>query len=246
MAKAIAKAQEIFGEFTGDCQAAFGDDVVSILLYGSAAGGEYRPGKSDINFMVVLSADGIDRLDRAFPVIRKWRKRKVAVPLFLTERYVTTSLDSFPVEYLGFQRRHVLVYGKDILKDSMLDPEMIRLQCEREIRGKLLILREAFLDTLGRATALKEVVNRSLGAFLAIFQALLFLKGRPVPEGRRELLREAARAFDMDVALFDALMDIKEDKRNVGDREMPRLFMDYLKAVRKLSTTVDEMGGANE
>lgn len=246
MTKAIERPREIFGEFTGDCKDAFGDDLVGIILYGSAAGGDYRPGKSDINFMVVLSEEGMDRLDRAFPLVRKWRKRKVAVPLFLTERYVETSLDSFPVEFLGFRHRHVLVHGRDILKDVAPDRAMIRLQCEREIRGKLLLLREAFLETLGRAGALKEVIGRSLGAFLAIFEALLHLKGGPIPGERRQVLREAAKAFDLNAPLFEALMDIKEGRRKASDEEMRRLFMDYLKAVRRLSATVDEMGGVDE
>jgi hypothetical protein len=225
---------------------AFGEDLVSIILYGSAAGRHYRPGKSDINFMVVLSNAGIDRLDRAFPLIKKWGKRKVAVPLFLTENYVETSLDVFPIEYLNFKRNHVLVHGKDVLETLKFEPDMVRLQCEREIKGKLLILRQAFLETAGEARLLKNVAVQSLGAFLAIFEALLYLKGTPVPENRRDVFRAVAESFDLDASLFDALQDIKEESRKVSDGEMLRLFRDYLKAARNLAMMVDQMGGKDE
>jgi hypothetical protein len=219
---------------------------VSIILYGSAAGKHYRPGKSDINFMVVLSDAGIDGLDRAFPLIRKWRKRRVAVPLFLSERYVETSLDVFPIEYLNFKWNHVPVYGKNILEGLDFDRDMVRLQCEREIKGKLLILREACLETAGEARLLKNVAVQSLGAFLAIFGAVLYLRDMPLPEDRREIFRTVANAFDLDASLFDALLDIKEEKRKVSDGEMLRLFASYLKTARTMSFIVDEMGGTNE
>ncbi|MBW1901605.1 MAG: hypothetical protein JRJ20_08205 [Deltaproteobacteria bacterium] len=104
MAKTIKDPKEIFPEIIADYKGIYGGDLVSILLYGSATGKDYRPGKSDINFMIVLSEQGIEQLDRAFPVIKKWRKRNVAIPLFLTETYVATSMDVFPIEYLNFQR----------------------------------------------------------------------------------------------------------------------------------------------
>lgn len=246
MAKPIQDPKGIFEDITKDFRGAFGDDLITIILYGSAAGRHYRPGKSDINFMVVLTETGIHNLDRAFPLIKKWRKRKVAVPLFLTERYVETSLDVFSIEYLNFQRSHVMVYGKNILEGLDFDRDMIRLQCEREIKGKLLILRETFLETAGEARQLKNVAAQSLGAFLAIFEALLYLKDLPLPDEPREIIRAATGAYDLDASLFQALLDIKEEKRKVSDGEMLRLFGDYLRAAENLSTIVDEMGGKDE
>ena len=98
MAKTVQDPKEIFPAIIDDYKGLFGDDLVSIILYGSAAGRDYRPGKSDINFMIVLSEEGIERLDLAFKVVETWQKRKVAIPLFLTELYVESSLDVFPIE----------------------------------------------------------------------------------------------------------------------------------------------------
>ena len=123
--------------------------------------------------MIVLSEEGIERLDKAFKVVQTWQKRKVAIPLFLTELYVESSLDVFPIEYLNFQRNHLLVYGKDILEELSFDRELVRLQCEREIKGKLLLLREAYMETSGKGKALRDVIGQSIQAFLAIFDALL-------------------------------------------------------------------------
>jgi predicted nucleotidyltransferase len=243
MVKSPKDPREIFQEVIADYRNIFGDDLVSIILYGSATGKDYRPGKSDINFMVILSEEGIEGLDRAFGIVKKWRKKGVAIPLFLTEVYVDTSLDVFPIEYINFQRDYVLVFGKDILKELTFNPEFIRLQCEREIKGKLLILRAAFLETSGKGRSLKGVIGQSVSAFIAIFEALLYLKHKDLPKERREIIRLTCRTFDMDAGVFEKLLDIKADKVKPGDTEIMKAFKDYLEEVRKLAKLVDALGG---
>lgn len=243
MAKFPQDPKEIFPEIIDDYKGLFGHDLISIILYGSASGRDYRPGKSDINFMIVLSEDGIERLDKAFKVVERWQKRKVAIPLFLTELYVESSLDVFPIEYMNFQRNYVLVYGKDVLDELTFDPELVRLQCEREIKGKLLLLREAYMETAGRGKALRDVMGQSIQAFVAIFEALLFLKGKEIPKERRNVVKLTCETFDLDAGLFQKLLDIKEGVTKPDDAESKSFFQDYLKEVRKLSKIVDTLGG---
>ena len=137
MARKVKDPKEIFADITDDFKSVFGEGLVSIILYGSAASGDYIPGASDVNFAVVVSDDGIDTLDRAFGVVSKWKKRKVATPLFLTESYIHTSVDVFPIEYLNLKNNHQVVYGKDVFADLTFHREFVRLQCEREIKGKI-------------------------------------------------------------------------------------------------------------
>ena len=243
MAKTIKDPKEIFRQIRIDYEGAYGENLVSIILYGSAVGEDYRPGKSDVNFMIVLSEEGIDQLERAFPLIKKWQKRNVAIPLFLTETYVASSMDVFPIEYFNFQRDYELVFGKDILKDLSFDAELIRLQCEREIKGKLLLLREAFLESSGNGRVLKKVIGHSIPALMAIFEALLYLKGAEIPKQKRELVRITCKAFSIEAGVFEKLLEIKEGKRKIGRVETGNLFKEYLKEMRKLSKRVDALGG---
>ena len=243
MAKNIKNPNEIFPDITNDYKAVFADDFISLMLYGSATGKDYRPGKSDINFMIVLSEDGIEHLDKAFEIVKKWRKKNVAIPLFLTEKYIETSTDVFPIEYLNFKNDYVLVYGKDILKDLSFKPEFIRLQCEREIKGKLLLLREVYLETSGKGRALKEVTSQSIRAFVAIFKALLYVKGLEPPVEKIKVIQATAQEFDLNSNVFEKLLDVKAEKIKLSDEDMRRLFQAYLAEVRKLSKLVDVLGG---
>ena len=242
MSKIPKEPEEIFPGSINDYKELFGDDLVSIILYGSAASGEYVAGKSDINFMIVLSHQGIDFLDRTFDLIAKWKKRNVATPLFVTEAYVRTSLDVFPIEYLNFQSSYELVYGKDILKDLSFDRELLRMQCEREVKGKLLLLREAFLESQGKGKYLQQLIAQSLGAFVAIFNGLLHLKGKELPSHKRDVIRNVCQAFQMDTGLFEKLLDIKEKRVKPSGLEITELFKTYLNEVQKLWKIVDTLG----
>ena len=131
----------------------------------------------------------------------------------------------------------------DILKDLAFQPEHVRLQCEREIKGKLLLLREAYMETEGKGRALKEIISRSIQAFVAIFEALLFLKEMEIPPEPRNILGLGCRTLELDSTLFEKLLDIKQEKIKPDDRELNRLFRDYIKEVQKLSKIVDTLGG---
>ncbi len=237
----IKEPREIFDDIVEDFTEAFGEDLESIVLYGSAAGPAYRPGKSDINFMIVLSEEGIESLDRAFTVVRKWRKRSVAIPLVLTEDYIRASLDVYPIEYLNFQRSHVLVYGKDPLAALDFDRDRLRLQCEREVKGKLLLMREAYLETEGKAKGLQALMERSIGAFLAVFEATLYLGGLPIPEGKREIIRSASGFLGLESDVFESVYDTAGGRNKPDRSEIETLFKDYMSMVRKLSKHIDSM-----
>ena len=240
MAK-IDKPEKIFPDITEDYKKIYGDALISVILYGSAAGEDYRPGKSDLNFMIVISEEAIDHLDKAIETVSRWRKRNVATPLFMTKSYITSSLDSYPLEFLNMQKGYVLVYGEDVLKDISFEPRHLRLQCEREIKGKLLLLRERFLETEEKPRRIKELTGESITAFVSIFGGLLCLKGVKIPSSRREIVEALAREIPVDGNVFMNCLDIKEEKKKFVSSEISDIFMAYLVEVRRLWEFVDKL-----
>lgn len=241
MAKIPGKPEEIFGDFSHDMKALFGADLVSIILYGSAARGEYVPKKSDINFMVVLTENGINTLGKALDLTAKWHKRKVATPLFLTKNYIASSLDTFPIEFLNFKTAYRLISGEDVLKDFVFDKKFVRLQCERELKGKLLQLRENFLETGGRKQNIEALIRLSLPTFFSIFQAVLFLNDKQPAKGVNDLLSYMANDLQLDTGLFRALNEIKLGRKKLAASEAVPVMEKYIAEIRKLSMFVDRL-----
>ena len=241
MARPPSKPEEIFSDFTKEFQAAFGEDLVSISLYGSGATGEYVPGKSDLNFLVVLREDSVDSLRRGMAAVVRWRKRMVNTPLFMTRAYINSSLDSYPIEFLDMQANYRLVHGEDILKDLQFRPADLRVQCERELKGKALRLRQAYLEARESPRTIRELIAGSITAFTSIFQGLLFLVGKEIPKTKGEIIHLVSEDFGLDAGTFMKLLAIKTGEKKASGEEIRDLFKKYVAEIDALSGAVDKL-----
>jgi predicted nucleotidyltransferase len=242
MAKIPMRPEEVFDELRSDYTALFGDDLIAIVLHGSGARGEYVPKKSDLNFLIVLSEDGIERLGDAIDVAAKWEKRRTPVPLFLTKDYIESSLDTFPLEFFNIQSAYQVIYGDDMIGNLEIKKDNLRLQCERELKGKLLLLRESFLQAHGETRRLTELIRRSLPACISIFKALLYLTEERIPEKNEALIQATAENFGLDRALFRTLWQIKTDEQRPGKQELKEIVLGYISEIKSLSKQADQMG----
>jgi hypothetical protein len=241
MAKIPKKPEEIFPEITGDYRNIFGEDLISIILYGSGAGEDYIPGKSDLNFLIILTERGIEGLDRVLETVGRWRKRNVAIPFFMTRDYLTGSQDAYPIEFLNMRRSYLVVTGEDVLAPLAFDSRHIRLQLERELRGKLLHLRSGYLATGGKTRKIRELIGASLTAFVSLFSALLCLKNLEIPKRKRDVLAAAGVAFGVDAAVFLRCEEIRGKTDRFSPAEVLAVFRDYLREVGHLCELIDRM-----
>lgn len=241
MGKIPKDPKEIFQEITKDYQVAFDNDLLSIILYGSGASGDYVPKRSDLNFLIALTEEGINTLEVSFKVVSKWRKRNVSTPLFLTNSYITSSLDTFPIEFLNMKMNHILVFGEDVLANISFEKGDLRVQCERELKAKLLHLRKGYLETSQRAVNMRLLIVHSIPAFIAIFKALLYLKDIEVPAKREETVSRVCEEFDLDQGLFSTILSVKDKGEKSSKGEIDWLIHRYISEIRRLSSVVDNM-----
>ena len=103
MEKLSTQLEKKVNRFRDDITKGFGKSVVSIILFGSAVTDEYHSGISDLNFLVVLKPKAMKDIYQARQWLSGWRRRKISLPLFVTESYIKASLDSYPIEFLNMQ-----------------------------------------------------------------------------------------------------------------------------------------------
>ena len=234
-----ADITEISQSLVDDYRKVLGNDLISVILYGSAVTEEYVPKKSDLNFLIVLSEEGIEKLHLVYDLVAKWRKKRVGTPLFLTKAYIDSSLDTFPIEFLNIKRNYTVVFGEDILEGLSFEKEFVRMQCERELKGKLLLLRERYVGTKGKVKALRSLISGTFPTFIFVFKGLLYLLDREVPATKRETVSTLAKALDLDQELFLSLLQIKEGNLKPSVKETDALFRKYLKEIRTLAKLID-------
>jgi len=190
---------------------------------------------------VVLSEQGIQSLKSALSLISKWKKRKVSTPLFLTRQYILSALDSFPIEFLTMKQHYQVIYGEDVLSDLEIKNEHLRLQCERELRSKLLYLRENYLNTNGKPFLIKQLIKVSISAFTSIFSALLYLKKAEVPNLKQQIFTTTAEIFDLNGEVFDKIFKFQEKKLKIKKEGVNQLIEQYIDQIRNLTNIVDEL-----
>ena len=136
------------------------------------------------------------------PLGRKYGRKRVAAPLVMTPEYITGSLDAFPVEFLDFKLIHKTVYGEDLFTELVIDKPHLRLQCERELKTKLIGLRQGYISSLGKKELLTTVLVRSFTGSMALFRAILSLLDKEPPVARIEVIAMLASAARIDGIIF--------------------------------------------
>ncbi len=85
-------------------QKAYGEGLVSVVLYGSAATGEHHARFSDYNILCVLHEITPRELGASDKIFRWWREQGNPAPLLLTEHEVANSTDCFAIEFHDIQQ----------------------------------------------------------------------------------------------------------------------------------------------
>jgi len=240
MEKVPENIKKITTEFLENIQEAFGENLLSVILYGPAARGETAK-IPYINFMVVVTDNTPSELARCSPLVKKWRKQLITTPLFLDPEYIQRSLDTFTLEFLDMSSAYLVIYGDNFLEDLDFKASEVRSQCERELKGKLLHLRAEYLNLRGDKKGLMDLVDRSLNTFRLIFTGALFLKNIEIPAKIDILLGIVTEEYDLDTSLFKKLRSIAKGEVKVDENEADELFDLYVEELDKLSNAIDKM-----
>ena len=220
-----------------------GSQVRSVLLYGSAATGDYIAKKSDYNMLVVLDKLDAEVLDALAPITTLWMRRGNPAPMLFTLDQLKKSSDVFPIELADIREHHKLLAGEDVLAGISIDNRDLRLQLERELRTRLIALRERYLAVAGRPAEVLALMTDSLSTFLVLFRAALRLFEEHVPARKLDALTDLVRRMgcsEENLNVFQRLQDIKAGRAKASRREASDLFRKYLRAIEEIVEAVDQ------
>ena len=218
-----------------------GENISSALLYGSATGPDFNPRSSDVNILIVFDKLEFPDLKKSLKLVSRGIRQRITAPLFLTRHHIQTSTDTFPIEFLELKENHVLVYGEDILSGLEIDRNNIRLHCEQQLKGKLIRLRQAYLEIGLKRRGIEALLKESLTSLMPIFRNMLRLKGKEPPVGKEDIIRELSEEFAVDKDLFLTILMDKKDDEKIGLQDVEPFFERYIEEIRKLANASDEL-----
>jgi predicted nucleotidyltransferase len=187
-------------ELTKTLEAALGDELVGLLVYGSAARGEYRDGRSDVDLVVVVKSAPRSRLEAISNALTLARYAARIEAMILTAEEIPRAADVFPLLYDDIRRAHIVLAGKSPFSDLAISDRHRRLRVEQELREAQIRLRRAIIDAQGSPEMLGGAVFRKLRQIRGPLRALLALKGIDGADDLVTVLEQAGKTYDVDVA----------------------------------------------
>ncbi len=233
--------ERILNEFVARAKKTYGDRLVSVILYGSAAVGDHHGRFSDINVLCVLNEVTAGELRDSVDLFRWWQGHGNPPPLLFGLDEFRNSSDCFPMEYRDIRDRRRVLYGEDVMADVEVDTSFYRAQVEHELRAKLLRLREKAGAAMGASDLLVGLMADSLSTFCVLFRHALLLHGEEAAFEKRAVVQQAAARFGVDPAPFERLLELREGKIKARQVEAEPVFEHYLKQIQVVVDAVDRL-----
>ena len=233
-----------FDAFIDDLRATHGNNLASVILYGSAAAGDFIAKYSDYNILIALRRITPADLRHAHASVREWHKMGHPIPVYFTVSELQNAADVFPIEFHQMDAARKVLFGSDVLADLKISDTFLRHQTEYELRSKLIRLRREYIPASESVEGLKNLMAESLASFAALFRAVLLLKGIEPPSTKHEITAMTVQQLGLDGATFERIFNIREDNFGAGLDEVGanRLFEDYMNQIESVIDAVDSVG----
>jgi predicted nucleotidyltransferase len=232
-----------FADFIDDLKNTHGTNLASVILYGSAAAGDFIPQESDYNLLVALNKITPKDLRNAHACMREWNRMGHPVPVYFTVDELNKAGDVFPIEFHFMERARKVLYGRDVLADLKISDKYLRHQTEFELRSKLIKLRREYIHASTNVQALINLMAESLTSFSALFRAVLLLFGLEPPVKKEAIVSITVTKLQINGKPFDKIFDIRENVASppLDETAANKLFAEYLEQIERVIDAVNEM-----
>lgn len=235
-------AQEAFNHLVADLRATHGDNLASVLLYGSAVVGDRIEPGADYNLLVALNRITPEDLRLAQAPVREWQRLGHPLPVYFTFTELRDAADVFPIEFHKMERARLILFGRDPFETLRISDANLRHQTEYELRSKLIQLRRLYIPASASVEKLSDLMRDSLTSFALLFAPVLMLSGVEPPVLKRECVRATVRLLGLDAEPFERIFDLpRAGEHPLTDVGANELFAAYLTQIERVIEAVDRI-----
>jgi len=213
--------------------------IHSISITGTAVTEDFDEKISDVNSVVVLKEMDLGFLEFLAPLGKRHGKHRVAAPLIMTPDYIESSLDVFPIEFLNIKRIHSTVFGADLFEDLVIQRMDLRYQCERELKTRLIWLRQKYISSQGHKRLLTQGLINSITGDVPLFRGILVLLHKLPPVRQSEVIAALAEESHVNTDVFAKVLRGKYQDFKLSSDELNTTFRDYYNTTEELGEIVD-------
>ena len=222
-------------------RAAHGENLASIVLYGSVAAGDHVEQHSDHNLLIALNRIASEDLRLAQSAMRDWLKSGQPTPVYFTVDELKRAADVFPIEFLQMEKARKVLYGRDPFEFVEISQANLRHQTEYELRTKLIQLRRLYIPASTSVEKLSALMSDSLASFAALFRAVLILHGQEPPVSKADSVRATARLLGLNESSFEQLLELRSKSKTLTEAEANNVFSTYMSQIERVIEAVDRI-----
>ena len=230
--------RETLEQYLIQLQKDWGADLEGLLLYGSAARGDFIAGRSNFNFLVLVRALSVSGLQRAGQLHRQWGKHQIVAPLVMTQEELSRARSLFPLEYFQMQAHHMRLAGKDPFGAGHIDRQQLGWQCEQELLANVFRMRQRFVEGEGRAEAIRALLILSITAVLPCLRGILQVIGQPSKGKDVQILECLPHALQFEPTVLLEILQMKRGMNSPGSLEWSKVYERYLQTLEDLCKRV--------
>lgn len=220
---------------------ALGANAVSIEAYGSAAGDEWAPLHSDINFFIALRTITFSDLRLIGTMLAgeaERRRLRFATPLVVQPDFLDCAGDSYPIELADMRLRHRHIAGEELLAGLRVPALALRTAAEREARTCLLRLHSLAIHRPPDPDV-REVLAHLVSALIVICSALLDAPAMTLPR-QLSLLQRLQDRTGVVLDAFRRLYEMRHGRRPwPEDLDLERFLDELIGEMEALVRAID-------
>jgi predicted nucleotidyltransferase len=215
------------------------ENLDSIILYGSAARGDFHEAHSDLNVLCLLHSLRAKDLTAVSPVVKWWvTVQRQPPPLFFSAEELRRSADVFAIELLDMQQSHRVLYGSDVIANLTVPMNLHRVQLEHEIRTLLLRLREHLVRNAQNPQELAAVLAKSFSSTLTLLRHTVLAFQEEPPDGLADLFSRIAALTGASASAFEEVRKLRESRTLDKNAILPA-YDGYIGGLEKVIAALD-------
>lgn len=186
MRKILSVAEFQNSEWPKLFQEALGDNLVSAFIHGDCLMEGFSALESPWTVSFILKSNSAQDLLPLQKLTAKAKHENIVFNHIFSRFEIKSSQDVFPLEFLHIKSKNVTLCGETPLADFSPNLAELRMECERELRGLLVHLRQFFLY-LKEYRNPHEIYVRSTITLLPLLYGVYYLSTGNYPENHEQV-----------------------------------------------------------
>lgn len=219
---ATADAEVALSNILSDLQSHLGQNLHSVIAYGSIVRGDWVPSASDVNLFIVLD-QSTPPAHQALSTI--YARHPRLSPMIAGREGLPRTFRCFAPKFLSMRRNYRVLHGIDCLKQLNVEPNEERFLVEQALRNLRMRCIHAFVTQSRDTRRYTQLALRFRAAATTHISSMFRLGGLEPPRQHLARLPMMERELGRDASVLADLGIVKKENRRLRNDEIATIHL---------------------